>query len=562
MKKISRRSFIKNSALAGAGTLVSANTILSAPAFLQKNRIPPNTVVGELLFNAHFVQKGKGPHIYNLAWATDDKWDTFFTNIQVNKKGVIISDTKGKDKFGINVRWNVEGFGWTNITADNGGDFYYLPPVGKSQELNLNFELCKSRVKRNRGRMMTFLREGWNPSSELMMYVNLSEEFFEDAIKNQTNVIKCAELSQRGLFYALHGSEKMELEKAQFDILVNGRREDFYVGCDARSFYQMYQDKFLELFSNLFNYANITFVVKGDGMMSDYQSSPGVINPETRELLINKLKERNIKCQERLLFWFHDCCIPDWLRDMKYDDLLRYAEKLTTDTMKRFGDSLYAMEVVNELHDWANELQLSHEQITELTRLINDVSKSIAPNVKTTINNCCPFAEYVQLNSYSGSPAKYPQRTPYQFSKDLIEAGINFDILEQQMYFPYRDLQDSILMIEKLSTLGKPMQISEIGCPGGPTNRSVKLETVNITDEPYLWHHPWNEHTQANWMEAIYTLIFSKSFIKAGNWFDFVDPYSYLQNGGLLRSPEGDRKEAYYRLETLKNKWKSIRQKQ
>jgi hypothetical protein len=312
----------------------------------------------------------------------------------------------------------------------------------------------------------------------------------------------------------------------------------------------------------LFNYANITFVVKGDGMMSDYQSSPGVINPDTRKLLTNKLNRRDIKCQERLLFWFHDCCIPDWLRNMNYDKLLKYAEKLTTDTMKRFGDSLYAMEVVNELHDWANELQLSHEQITNLIRLITDVSKSIAPNVKTTINNCCPFAEYVQLNSYSGSPAKYPQRTPYQFSKDLIEAGIDFDILEQQMYFPYRDLQDSILMIEKLSSLGKPMQISEIGCPGGPSNKSVKLETVNISEEPYLWHHPWNEHTQANWLEGMYTLLFSKPYIKAGNWFDFVDPYSYLDNGGLLRSPEGEKKESYYRLERIKSNWENLPVKQ
>jgi hypothetical protein len=224
MKKIPRRKFIKKSAIISAGSLVSTNILLSAPSLLLKKRASKQTTQGELLFNPYFVQKGEGPHLYNLSWATDDQWDTFLSNINIDEKGVVISDTKGIEKFGINVRWNVEGFGWTNITADNGGEFYTLPPSGKSQELNLNFELCKSRVKRNRSRIMTLMREGWNPSAELMMYLNLSEEFFEDAKKSQSNVIKSAELSQRGLFYALHGSEKMELEKAQFDILISGRR--------------------------------------------------------------------------------------------------------------------------------------------------------------------------------------------------------------------------------------------------------------------------------------------------------------------------------------------------
>lgn len=561
MSGISRRKFIKSSAFAGAGTVLASNSILAAPELLLKNKVSKGTEKGELLFIPHFVQNGRGPHLYELAWATDKDWDSFYSNIGISEKGVSVSDTKGVEKFGINVRWNVEGFGWTNITADNGGEFYSLPSSGKTQNLNLNFELCKSRVVRNRIRLNDLKKNGWVPSSEVMMYVNLSEQFYEDATKKFNDEMNSAKFAQSGLHYALWASEKMEIEKAKFEIQLRGYRDDFYIGCDARSFYQMYQDTFLDMFSELFNYANITFVVKGDGMMSDYQKAPGVIQPETRELLIRKLNERGIKCQERLLFWFHDCCIPDWLRDLKYDDLLKYAEKLTTDTMKHYGDLLYAMEVVNELHDWANELQLSHEQITELTRLINDVAKSVAPNVKRTINNCCPFAEYVQLNRYSKRKAIHPQRSPYKFSKDLIDAGIDFDILEQQMYFPFRDFQDTILLIEKLATLGKPMQLSEVGAPGGPSNYSVRNSTVPIPSEPYLWHQPWNEHTQADWLEDMYTLAFSKPYMHACNWFDFVDPYYFIENGGLLRSTKGEKKEAYHRLAKIKDTWNQLPRK-
>lgn len=543
-----------------------AGKILSGPTVLTNSRTGKKTIQGELLFKPVFVQKGRGPHLYDLVWATDKNWDTFYSNISLSNEGIKISDlsavqadSKEQDKFGINARWNVEGFGYTNITADNGGEFYTLPPEGKSNEFILNYEFAKSRVARNKKRIIHLRKDGWIPSKEVEMLLDLSEGYYDDATKIYNDENKCAELAQKSLHYAFWASEKMELEKADYIIKQRGFREDYFFGCDARSFYQMYQDKFLELFSELFNYANITFVAKGDGMMSDYQPEKGMINPETREVLINKLNKRNIKCQERLLFWFHDCCIPDWLRNMKFDELLKYAEKLTSDTMKRFGDSLYAMEVVNELHDWANELNLNHEEITELTRLINDVSKAAAPNVKTTINSCCLFAEYVQMNQYSsGNTAKYKQRTPWQWTKDLLDAGIDIDIIELQMYYPYRDLQDSILMTERFEIFNKPIHYSEVGVSGGITERSLKLGTVEMLIEPPLWHHQWDEETQADWLEQIYTLAYSKANIKACNWFDFIDPYSYMQNGGLFRSERGEPKAAYHRLKNLKEKWRDL----
>lgn len=554
MNRMKRRDFFKTSGLIGLSTALPTSIIGAPEVFTKSRTIKQSAGGGELIFEPLMVQKGHGPNLYPLAWTTDKNWDTFYSDIEIKDNIIKVIDTKDEKKFGINVRWNVEGFGYTNITADNGGNFYEVPPFGKSKTLLLNYEFALSRVARNKKRFSKFLNDGWLPSKELKTYFALSEELLDDSEKKRNDKEKCAELSQKSLMYAMWAGEMLELEKANFDIAKMGTREGFFFGCDARSFYQMYQDTFLDRFSEVFNYANITFVAKGDGMMSDYQSSQGVINPESRELLIKKLAERNIKSQERLLFWFHDCCIPDWLRNMKYDELLKYAEKLTTDTMKRFGDSLYAMEVVNEIHDWANELLLTPDQITELTRLINDTAKSISPNVKRTVNNCCPFAEYVQMKSYSGKKATMKQRSPYKFSKDLIEAGIDFDILEQQMYYPYRDLQDSIIIMENLASLGKPMQISEIGVSGGPTNETIKTGKAEMPNEPPLWHRYWDEQTQADWLEDTYTLYYSKPFIKAINWFDLIDPGSFMQNGGILRTVKGEKKEAFHRLQKLQNR--------
>src|SRR5450759_2587119 len=193
------------------------------------------TAKGELIFKPYYVQSGVGPHLLNWAYASDTSGDAFHSNITATHDGVKISDSEGKEKFGINVRWNVEGFGYIYITVDNGGQDYQLPGSGKTEILNLNFELAKSRVARNRRRIDVHKKEGWKPSHEVEQLVNLSEAYFDDAKKIQSDGEQCGLWSQQSLLYAMGVGEKIELEKAEFDIQKNGYRPNFFVGCDARA---------------------------------------------------------------------------------------------------------------------------------------------------------------------------------------------------------------------------------------------------------------------------------------------------------------------------------------
>ena len=115
-----RRSFLKHTALATAGAALVPN-VIGAPTILTPRRTRQRTAQGTLRFEPHFVQRGTGPHLADFAYATDTKWDAFRSNIEVTDAGVAISDTEGQERFGIDVRWNVEGVGWLFLTADNGG---------------------------------------------------------------------------------------------------------------------------------------------------------------------------------------------------------------------------------------------------------------------------------------------------------------------------------------------------------------------------------------------------------------------------------------------------------
>lgn len=519
--------------------------------------MPKSASQGELIFRPYYVQKGVGPHLLDWAYASDENWDAFHSNIIAAKDGVKISDTEGKRKFGIDVRWNVEGFGYIYITADNGGEFYELPAYGQSRTLNLNYELAKSRVVRNRKRFKLHDRNGWKPSHELSVFMNLSEEYFADATKAQADGEKCGRLAQQALYYAMWASEKIELERAQFDIQNRGQRADFFIGCDARGFFQMDPELFLSLFSELFNYATITHYLVS-GVYQDFEQEEGNKKFDLRTALFKELRRRNITVEGRPLFWFYKTTTPDWLRHKSYDELLKYVEKHAREVVSHYGDGMYAWEVVNEFHDWANECQLNPDQIIEVTRLACEVARDTNPNVHRLINNCCPFAEYVQLKKWTDLEAKYPQRTPHQFVRQLAEAGVDFTITGIQMYFPYRDLSDTILLIERFKDIGRPIQLTEVGASSGPSEQSIQSGTLSFPTEPYIWHRFWDEDLQADWLEGLYTLAYSKPYIEAVNWYDFVDPHSWIKNGGLLRSPKGEKKAAFDRLKKLQQQWRSL----
>lgn len=552
-----RRAFLKQSAAAGLGSLLDSPDAPAAPLLLASPKTSPQTAAGELVFRPTLVQSGRGPHLHNFAYASDVNWDPFLSNIAVTDDGVRISDTAGRQKFGINVRWNVEGYGYLYVTADNGGEGYELPAAGKTATLNLNYELARSRVARNRKRASLFTREGLKASRESQAFLNLAEEYLADAEKSSPGGERHGELAQRALYYALWASEKIELEKARADIARGVAHPYFFIGCDVRSFFHMDVELFLSLFTELFNYATITHYLIS-GALGDFEAEEGKKSFEVRTLVCQELRRRGIVVEGRPLFWPYKTTTPDWLRKKSYDHLLKYVERHAREVVKHYGEEMYAWEVVNELHDWANECQLNPDQLVEVTRLACDASKAANPKVRRLINNCCLFGDYVQKRKWTDLDAKYPQRTPYQFVKQLADAGVDFDITGVQMYFPERDLSDTMILIERFRDFGRPVQLTEVGASSGPTDLSILQGRLTLPTAPYSWHRPWDEELQADWAEGLYTLAYSKPYIEAVNWYDFVDPHFFIPTGGLLRSVRGEKKASFDRLKKLTAPWKKL----
>ena len=509
---------------------------------------------GKILFKPYFVQKGVSPNLFEFIMTIDENGDAFHSDIKLTSDGITIGNTEGRKKFSISVRWNVEGYGYLFLPADNEGNFYELPKTGELG-LNLNYELAKTRVYRNQQRKTKFETDGWKESAELKYHIDLSQELLNVAARNVNSNQRCAELSQRSLIYSTIASEMIEIEKVRFDISKNGKRDNFYFGCDSRGYFQMESPElFMERFNGAFNYATVTHYLKGDFI--DFEPEEGNKQFGERLRLIHQLRKNGITVEGRPLFWTHYWVTPDWLRNKSYPELLKYVERHVREVVGFYKDEIQVWEVVNEMHDWSNELHLNQEQLIEVTKLACDVARYTNPKIRLLINNCCPFADYVQKKLWYETPAKFPQRTPHQFTKQLIEAGIDFDVIGVQVYFVHRTLTETLQSIERYEGMGKAVQLAEIGAPSNGITKEFWETDEDFSQKPYEWRRHWDEELQADWLEYTFSYAYSKKFIEAANWYDFVDPYSFLKTGGIFRSPKGEKKAAYDRLISLQNKWK------
>lgn len=540
MNSISRRNFLTKGAMTAAAFSASPLVSKAADFF---TRTP-----GDLIFKPF-------PHSWmppmNFAYVTDELEDPFKSNIKISNDGIVVPEELKDKKFSVNTRWFIEGFGFITIAADNGGELYSAKDFSKGTQLNLNYELAKTRVVRNRKVKAGYQKSGVFFSPEVNHLVALSEELLESASKKYSNDENTAKISDSALLYALHAGEKIELEKAEFDILINKRTDKVYFGCESRQYIWAKSEDFVKRFTEVMNFATITHYV-WDSWYELFEPTEGKYNWGVKDNIVNWLAENNITIQGRPLFWFHPTVTPDWLKNKNFDELKKYIEKHTHNLVSHYGDKVLQWEVMNEYHDWANIHNHTPEQILEITKLAFDKTKEMNPNVVRISNNCCPWAEYAAMGRMARMDATRPLRSPRKYIEDMINGGVDFDVLGIQIYFPSRDLSDIVRLLERLEKFNKPIYLTEIGASAGGLDPNTRIPFKD--GQPYDWHRPWDEDLQADWLEQVYTLYYSRPSIKAINWYDFSDFRPFITNGGLVRE-DSSPKKSFYRMKETLDKW-------
>ncbi|MEG8989735.1 endo-1,4-beta-xylanase [Ignavibacteria bacterium 4148-Me] len=545
MGNFTRRNFLTKSILA-LGTVTISSTFNKYLNLFAKTE-------NDLIFKPN-------PHPWmpkiDFAYLTDEQEDPFLSNTKVSNEGIIVPKELGKKRFSLNTRWFVEGFGYIMLTADNGGELYSIKDFNSGRCFNLNYEFAKSRIIRNRKVKLNYKKTGIAFSPEVEYLLALSEELFESATKKINDEKQCSDFSDKALLYALHAGEKMEIEKARYEIEKNKRIDKVYFGCETRQYVWAKSEDFVKRFTEIFNYATITHYV-WDTWYELFEPEEGVYNWGIKDNIVNWLLKNNITIEGRPLFWFHPTVTPEWLKSKNFEQLKKYMDKHIYDLVTHYGNNVLHWEVFNEYHDWANIHNHTEAEILELTKFAFDKTKEVNPKVVTILNNCYPWAEYVARGRMARMDATRPLRSPRKYIEDMINGGVDFDVLGIQIYFPNRDLSDIVRLLERFEKFNKPIYITEIGATSGGIN-PYTLQPLKDFNLPYDWHRQWDEELQADWLEQVYTICYSRPSIKAINWYDFSDFRPFIINGGLVRE-DSSPKMSFYRLKELLEKWEILR---
>lgn len=542
---VSRRDFLRSSVLGAGAVALSPLYSSIAPLIGTGSR--------ELVFRPY-------PHPFmpplTWAYAADEFEDPFQSSISVGRDGIVIPEQFEHRKFSVNARWYVEGFGYVWLSADNAGRKYTASEVSGSGRLHLNHEFAKSRVARNREVLTRYRNEGTSFSAEIRHLTALSEELLQDASKQLSDGERAARLSDRSLKYALWAGEKIELEKARSDIERMRRKDHVQFGCETRQYVWAKSEDLVKRFVEVMNHATVTHYV-WDTWYELFEPREGVYNWGIKDNIVNWLTEHGLSIEGRPLFWFHPSVTPDWLKNKNFEELKRYVDRHTHNLVSHYGDKVHEWEVVNEYHDWANIHNHTPDQITEIVRLACDKTKETNPNIVRILNNCCPWAEYAARGRMARMEGTRPLRSPRKFLQDITDAGVEYEVLGIQIYFPQRDLSDIVRLLERLAAIGKPIAITEIGASSNlmaPTNTGA---ITGSPQEPYAWYRHWDEELQADWLEQVYTIYYSKPYIKTINWYDFSDFRPFIINGGLIRE-DSTPKRSHERLRTLLASWNRL----
>jgi endo-1,4-beta-xylanase len=454
--------------------------------------------------------------------------------------GVLISEPPAVIPFAIALKLPVEGFGEVTLYADNNGRGFRPADF----PLNLNLAFAQTRLHRVQNALRQWRSQGFSFSDRIEQRLSRAVGNLETAIAAhpestttalQTKIQAC----NLALAESLWAGEELVFAKAQQIVQKLPRPRPMRLGCNAFGYPQAGAD-YERYFRQIFNFATIPFYWK------PFEPVPGKTQFADRDKTVDWLCTSGIAVKGHPLAWFHEAGIPDWVRQKPYPELKALLRQRIIDITAHYQGRISYFDVINEAHGapWANELHFTPEQFLDLTRLTCEAARQGNPAVERILNCCCLWGETVAYY-------RPPQRSPYQYIKAALSAQIPFETIGLQLYYPDQDLFEIDRLLDRFSRLGKPIHLTELGV----SSATGIDEQSYLKDARGLWHAPWSQTVQADWIEQFYTICYSKPTIEAISWWDFSDKNCFWPFGGLL-DRNMQPKEAFYRLKTLLAQWR------
>ncbi len=445
---------------------------------------------------------------------------------------------------GVALLWDVGPLGTFHLETTR------LPP--RDKPYNLNVELARFRLMK-----IVQKQEDWNlfdfrRAEKFQQTFREAQGMLAEALGKLDDAPAAATLADEALAMAVDLSEQL----AQFhgELLLNRRKAagtftKHPVGCRVDS--TVRNDRYRETAATQFDYAVLPIGWK------QLQPQEASFETEPVDEWIEYFSRRRLPIIAGPLINLGEGCVPDWMFiwENDFDTLREMAYEYVQKVVHRYRKAVAVWNVCAGVQT-NSSFTLSFEQIIELTRLLVSQVKAILPTSRTLITITHPFGET--------SSRKPTAVAPILYAEMVAQAGINFEAygLEIEMGVPApgkftRDLFQLSGLLDRFSTLGRPVSLTALGVPGRntPDPGAPAGEKLN-PQQAGRWHRPWDPQLQAEWMQAVYEMALSKPFVESIAWANLADIHPSLPGGGLLDDMLNP-KPAFVRLQEMREKFHS-----
>jgi CubicO group peptidase (beta-lactamase class C family)/GH35 family endo-1,4-beta-xylanase len=306
-------------------------------------------------------------------------------------------------------------------------------------------------------------------------------------------------------------------------VRVEQRRHSFLFGCNAFRLYYNQDERnqlYAARFSALFNYATLPFYWE----LYEPEKGNTTAYDKKNKRLAEWFKAYNIETKGHPLVWH--ALYPKWAPSDP--DATRDAlhQRITT-IISEFKSDIRHWDVVNE----ALAARNSKNGIGNWVR--RDGPATVVETALRWAHEADPGAELV-YNDYDTGPEHL------KLIEQLVKDNAPFQVIGIQAHMHQKEwpLEEICDNWERYSKFGKAIHITEVTVLSGKHGWEL----------PQPWPTtPEGERRQADYVERLYTLLFSHPAVQAITWWDLQDGAWQGAPGGLLRA-DLTTKPAYDRL--------------
>lgn len=266
----------------------------------------------------------------------------------------------------------------------------------------------------------------------------------------------------------------------------------------------------------------------------EMEPSEGKLRWDALDLWVNWLGQHRLHVRAAPLVSLDKTSLPDWAIDVapNYETFRELVVAHATRMVRRFTHRVQSWECISGVHAF-NTFHFSLEQLMDLTRTAALIVKQNAPRSTAIVNVIVPWGEYYARDQRTIPPALYADM--------CVQSGFNFDAFGLQFQFGapvegmlVRDLMQVSSMLDRFGSLGKPIHVTAAQVPSVIQPARNPESAANGGG---IWHDPWSEKVQSQWLRQFYDVAFSKPFVETVAWRDLVDgPGRIMPSGGLLHA--------------------------